>query len=340
MLTNLPIGSWLRQPARLAGLGLLLSLSGLLACTGPQRPPQAPRNAACTPPPTAARFADLCYPMPTATLRADGVEIAYSDTGTGEPALLLIHGLGSYLPSWQRNLPALSQRHRVVAIDLPGYGRSDKGDHPYSMAFFAAILDRVIAERGLGKLVLVGHSMGGQIALTYALSHPGRAQALVLLAPAGLETFTDDEARRLAGIVTPEAVAATPPAMIQRNAAKNFFNPTPEVAFLGDDRVRILGGPDLLGYARAVSRSVRGMLEEPVLSRLSEITVPVLLIFGEEDALIPNAFFHGAMKTRGIAEAGARRLPQATLKMIPQAGHMVHVERPAEVNAAMLEFLR
>lgn len=288
-------------------------------------------------------FRKLSYPMPVSHVVVDGVEVAFSDVGVpdrrDEPALLLIHGLASYMPVWQRNLDALAQHHRVVAIDLPGYGKSSKANYDYSMAFYARIVDGVIDALGLRRVVLVGHSMGGQIALTHALKFPGKAERLVLIAPAGLERFGRGEGSWLAEAVDKDYVAKTPPEAVYGNVAVNFYSMPKEARFMVDDRLRIIGGPDFDAFTYAVARSVYAMVHEPVIDKLSQIQVPVLVIFGEDDALIPNPVLHGGT-TRAVAEGGTRLLPRGRLVMIPRAGHMVQFERPVEVDAALLEFLK
>ncbi|HEU4405158.1 MAG TPA: alpha/beta fold hydrolase [Polyangiaceae bacterium] len=304
--------------------------AGPAAAGGPPAPPApAARGLA---------FRDLDYPLETRMARVAGADVAYADEGAGPLALVLIHGLASYLPAWARNVRALAERHRVVALDLPGFGKSSKVGHPLSMAYFADVVDGLAGALGLGRFALVGHSMGGQVALAHALARPGRAEALVLSAPAGLEAFSAAEARLLAAAVPPEAVAATPAEVVYANLALNFVETPPEARFMGDDRVRVIGGPDLDDYARAVSRSVAAMLAEPVLGRLGEVRVPTLVVFGEGDALIPNRVLHRG-STRALAEAAVARLPRGRLVMLERAGHMPHFERPDAWNAAALDFL-
>jgi pimeloyl-ACP methyl ester carboxylesterase len=289
-------------------------------------------------------FKQLSYPMPVpvAHLSIDGIDVAFIDTGDvgqGDRTLLLIHGLGSYMPVWSRNLAAWSRAARVVAIDLPGYGKSSKANYAYSMAFYARVVDRVIDALHLQHVVLVGHSMGGQIALTHALRFPGRAEALVLLAPAGFERFGPGEGSWLAEAVDKDYVAKTAPEAVYANLAGNFWNMPPAARFMVDDRLRVIGGPDFDAYAYAVARSVYAMVHEPVADRLPEIRVPVLVVFGAEDGLIPNPVLHGGT-TRAVAEAGLQRLRFGRLVLVPHAGHMVQFERPVEVDAAVLDFLK
>jgi pimeloyl-ACP methyl ester carboxylesterase len=284
-------------------------------------------------------FKKLSYPMPVSHVRVGGIDVAISDIGVGPRTLVLIHGLGSYMPVWQRNLDELQRTNRIVAIDLPGYGKSAKGNFRYSMAFYADIVDGVIDALGLKRVTLVGHSMGGQIAMTHALRHPGKAEALILVAPAGFERFGAGEGSWLAEAVDKDFVARTAPESVYANVATNFWKMPPEARFMVDDRLRVVGGPDFDDYAYAVARSVYAMVHEPVLDKLERIAVPALVIFGAEDNLIPNPILHGG-STKEIAEGGARRLPHGRLVMIPRAGHMVQFERPAELNAAVLDFLK
>jgi pimeloyl-ACP methyl ester carboxylesterase len=283
-------------------------------------------------------FRQLSYPLATRYLDVDGIEVAYSEAGQGEPALVLIHGLGSYLPVWSRNFAALSQRHRVIAVDLPGYGRSSKSNYHYSMRFFAEVIQRVIEHLRVGRVVLVGHSMGGQIAMHHALAHPGRAEALILVAPAGFEKFEPGEGSWLAEAVSKELVQLTPLDGIYHNLAGNFLKMPGAAQFMVNDRVAIVGGPDFDGYAYAVSRSVNAMIHEPVLGRLRQIAAPTLVLFGEDDGLIPNPILHGG-DTRALAEKAVSQFPCAQLVMIPRAGHMVQFEQPGLWNQAVLEFL-
>jgi len=284
-------------------------------------------------------FRQLAYPVPTRDLDIDGIDVAYSDCGHGAHTLLLIHGLNSYIPEWQANLGPLSERYRVVAIDLPGYGRSSKGNYLYSMAFFARVVERVIERLDLRHVTLVGHSMGGQIALTHALVYPGRAESLVLVAPAGFETFTAGEQAFILGQLDKNVAKFAPPEAIWAGLGSTVAGDVPPAAeFFYRDRVAIIGGPDWDGFSYAVVRSMAAMARGPVFDRLPRIQVPVLVVFGTDDRLIPNPLLHGGA-TRAVAEAGVRRLPHGRLVMVPGAGHFVNLERPDVVNRAILEFV-
>lgn len=308
----------------LTGAVLLMALQGCGSSAGWYHLPPAEFDAI-----------DYGYEVKTAQVR--NIKVGYIDQGSGE-VLLLIHGLGSNAKAWQRNIPDLAAGHRVIAVDLPGYGYSDKGGYQYSMSFYATVLSEFLAGLGVEKAVWVGHSMGGQIALVAALEHPRQVSGLVLVSPAGFETFTDGEGDWMRKAVSAEFVKDTTIRNIAVNLESNFHDKPAAADFMITDRIQVRGAGDFDGYCGAVSLNVGAMLDRPVYDDLQKIAQPVLVLFGENDNLIPNRFLHGG-HTRDVAEAGTARLPDAQLVMVPACGHFVQFEQPETANRAMLEFL-
>src|SRR5438093_4058664 len=111
----------------------------------------------------------------------DGVKLAYLDVGAGDPPLLFVHGWCCNHTYWRDQIPEFAERHRVVAVDLRGLGDSDKPDQDYTVPEFADDVAWLIGEIGLKKPVLIGHSMGGLIALHVARKHPDLARGAVLV---------------------------------------------------------------------------------------------------------------------------------------------------------------
>lgn len=283
---------------------------------------------------------DIPYPPDTKQASLpDGTEIAYVDRGEGPYTLVFVHGLGTYLKAWEYNLDALSAHFRCVALDLPGYGKSSKGDYPYGMAFFAGQVRAFCEVLGLENIVLVGHSMGGQVALTLALNHPDLAKKIVLIAPAGIETFSEAEANWLRAVYTPEVVKNTTTEQIRKNFLLNFYQWPDDAEFLYQDRLFLRETAEYDGWCRMVPQCVAAMLAEPVFGRLGEITASVLVIFGENDALIPNTILHKTQNTLQIAQLAHSNIPGSRLRLFPQAGHFVHWEQAALTNQAIREFL-
>jgi pimeloyl-ACP methyl ester carboxylesterase len=120
--------------------------------------------------------------------------------------------------------------------------------------------------------------------------------------------------------------------------AGNFVKMPKDARFLVDDRLKIIGGPDFTDYCYANSRSVTAMIEGPVRGRLGQIKVPTLIIYGTQDALIPNAVFHGG-QARDVGRIGQKEIPGAKLVMLPRAGHMVQWEQSDRYNQEVLSFL-
>ncbi len=283
---------------------------------------------------------DFIYPYPVHQITlSNGVELAYIDEGKGDFTLLFIHGLGSYLPAWKKNIAELSTQYRCIALDLPGYGKSDKGDHAYNMSFFANIIRAFIMHLQLEQVVLVGHSMGGQIAITAVLQQPNIAERLVLVAPAGFEIFREEEAQWLRNIYNPLMLKATSVEQIRRNFELNFVQFPEDAEFMYEDRLYMRETEEYDRYCHMIPKCVAGMLDEPVFQRLKELRLPVLVVYGEADALIPNRFLHPKLTTQAVAEAGAQSIPNSQLTLLPQAGHFVQWEQARLLNEVIKAFL-
>lgn len=281
------------------------------------------------------------YPYPVKQLQLDDtLSIAYVEVGKGKETLLFVHGLGSNLKAWRENIEGLSSRYRCIAIDLPGYGKSSQRNYPFSMSFFARSVNDFVRKKGLKSPVLVGHSMGGQIALHATLSEPDTYQKLVLIAPAGFETFTEAERNWFATFYTPAVVKATSDEQIVRNFELNFYDMPPSANFMIEDRMSMKADSAAYDhYCRMIPQCVLGMLDEAVFARLPEIATPALVIYGQNDALIPNKILHPALSTEQVARAGSTQLPNSQLELVAEAGHFVNFEQFAKVNQLIAAFL-
>ncbi len=256
----------------------------------------------------------LWAPLPLQHVDVAGVDIAYVDSdstaGDDKTPLVFIHGLSSYLGFWEYQLPELSRDRRVLALDLPGFGASGRPDAPYTPPWYGDVVVDWMDAIGLDRAVLVGHSMGGQIALTVALEHPERVEALVLAAPAGFETFKPGAARWMKDWWTEGRATEASEAELRATFETLVFNRKDAgTERLLEERVRMSGTPAFRGTSVAVSRAVAGMLDFPVADRLSEIGVPTLIVYGTDDRMIPNPVFTGG-RTRGIAEGRRPRHPR------------------------------
>jgi len=311
--------------------------------------------AACMPkysemPPITPEALYTPVPMTRVAVPLDGgttVDIAMMDTwagaesgpGADQPPIVLVHGLSSYMGFWEYQVPVLAQDRRVLALDLPGYGASDRPDAPYTPPWYADVVVRWLDSLGVEEFVLVGHSMGGQISMTLALEHPERVDRLVLAAPAGIETFDRGAADWMKNYWHEERATHAREEELRATFSTLVFNRADEgVERLLEERVRMATTPEFKGTSVAVSRSVAGMLDYPVAHRLGALSVPTLLVFGTDDRMIPNGVFTGG-RTRSVAEKGARLIPDCELVMLDGAGHTVHHDDPVGFNTAVRKFL-
>lgn len=317
--------SWYHLPALVAALGTTAAAT--------PRAPLSPDG--------------LWAPLPVRHVAVRGVDVAYVDSGGDKPPIVLVHGLSSYLGFWEYQIASLAEDHRVLALDLPGYGQSARIDpdagswaHPgYTPPWYADVVAGFLDAVGAPRATVVGHSMGGQIALTLALAHPERVDALVLSAPAGIETFGAGEARWMKRYWTPQRALDSTDVEVRASFTQLVFNRQDAgTRRLLDERLRLGRHPAFAGTSLAVSRSIAGMLDYPVAARLGEIRAPTLLIYGSDDRMIPNPVFTGGT-TRAIAERGHRAIPGSTLVMISGAGHTVHHDAPDAFDAAVRRFL-
>ncbi len=284
-------------------------------------------------------FDELKYPYEVkyADLPGD-IRLAYVDEGKGDQTIIFIHGLGSYLKSWQKNIEGLKEHYRCIAVDLPGYGKSSKAPHSGMMSFYAGVIRDLVDELNLKNVVIAGHSMGGQIAMMFAVNYPDKVQKLILAAPAGFEEFNKGQKQWFRDVMTVEGVYKTTVEQIQTNLAYNFYNVPADAEFMITDRIAMRSAEDFEAYCYAVVRSVNGMVDEPVIDILKEIQQPALILFGEFDNLIPNRFLNPG-KTFDVAQKGANLLPISNLVMIPDCGHFLQFEKYKVFNEEVILFL-
>lgn len=283
---------------------------------------------------------DLVTPMPARRVRVRSMQLNTIDSGEqdGTP-VVFIHGLSAWMDFWRLQLPAIAETRRVLALDLPGYGGSDAPDAPYTPSWFAGIVVEWLDSIGVQSVDLVAHSMGAQVAVALAAQFPERIRRVVLSAPAGFERFQPAAASVMKAHWTHDRAQQSREPAIRKNFERAVFaRVDSHVQLLVEQRVRIGLHPSFLAKSRAVSRSVAGMLDEPVFDKLSQVTAPTLVVFGGRDALIPNRLFTRST-TRQVAEEGLAQLPNGQLCWLDTAGHTAHHDDPVGFNRAMMRFL-
>jgi pimeloyl-ACP methyl ester carboxylesterase len=256
----------------------------------------------------------------------DGIRLNVVEAGEG-PALLLLHGVSASHENWEFTIPAFADRFRVIAPDLPGHGRSAKPDAPYTMDFYAGVVRSLGHALGVREAVVVGNSLGGEIAIELALSYPLWTRALVLAAPAvGFGTPLQSVGWTIGAVAGPRILKLALPLALERC----FYDPSsPGHA----ERQRILAerlaADDCPSFARAVARSISGAIaagRQP----LDGLTQPTLVVWGRDDR----------MRALSTSRRLAREMGHARFAVLERCGHLPMLERPAEFNALVAEFLR
>lgn len=287
---------------------------------------------------------DTCLPkyaLPVKNIRLQQqVDLAYIEQGKGR-SIIFIHGLGGNLSHWQKSVQALSDKFCCIAIDLPGYGHSGKTfttGGKDQLQFYADVITEFIKQKKLKKVTLAGHSMGGQIATIVALQQPRLVSKLILAAPAGLETFTGKEATLLINATPPSTFENQNEAVIRNNFKLNFYEQPADAEALIQDRLRLKTCSDFKQYTEAVSNGVKGMLAHPVKNELPAIKQPVLIIFGENDALIPNRLLHPSLTRETLIKEAESSIKNLKTVIVPKTGHFLQFEKNTEVNNAIKDF--
>src|SRR6266550_42199 len=255
---------------------------------------------------TESRFATL-----------DGARIHYQNYGQGREALVLIHGWTCSIEYWRDLIPDLSKRSRVIAIDLPGHGQSDKPQVAYTMDLFARAVDAVLRDAGVKRAVLVGHSMGTPIARQFYRKYPQKTLAIVIVDGA-LRPFGDKKMMEgmIAGFRGPNYKAAAGQMLTAISG--------PYMSAEDRDRVRasFLNTPQ-----HVVVGAMEGMADESIWGS-DKINVPVLAIMAKSP-FYPADIEQGY---RGIA-------PNLDFQMWEGVGHFLMMEKPKQFNDAVTAFL-
>lgn len=254
------------------------------------------------------------------TVDIPGFRVAYLEGGSGEP-LLLIHGMGANKDEWNRVASQLTARHRVIAVDLPGFGDSDKpGDASYLTPDQVRYVRQITEALGLKTLHLGGNSMGGRIAAAYAAQFPEQVKSLWLLAPSGVMSAQPSEL-----VKSLQRGEQVPMVVASRADLDESITWTTEQPPYYPDPVKDAFAEAAAENYRLHSRIMAELRQETMERSLEEIvtglTVPTRIVWGEEDKL-----FH--YSSAGVLEELIRN---SSVLVLPDTGHLPMIEKPTAV---------
>jgi pimeloyl-ACP methyl ester carboxylesterase len=278
---------------------------------------------------TRAELSEKYWNSSTHYVGVGGTQLRIRDTGPKDaPALVLLHGFGSSLETWEPWAQSLSVNHRVVRFDLPGCGLSEPdrtGD--YSDARSVSLVKDLMDRLDIGTAALIGNSMGGRIAWRFAVAFPARTSKLVLISPDGFASpgFQYGKPPRVPALMHLMKYFLPRP-LLEMNLAAAYADPTRLTESVVDRYYELLLASG--NRAAMINRMRQSVLENPV-PILLQIRTPTLLLWGKKDRLIPY----------GNAADYLAALPNATLVSFAELGHVPHEEAPAESLKPLEKFL-
>jgi pimeloyl-ACP methyl ester carboxylesterase len=235
-------------------------------------------------------------------VKVGGDTVYYQVAGEGEP-IILVHGLSASSLWWIRNVPALAEHYRVYLLDLPGFGTMRRYASRFTLDRLSNDIIAWMEVVGIKQAHFIGHSMGGYVCLRIAAHKPRIVKRLILIAPAAIPAYSS-------------VLGYTRPILAAMRVLSPAFFP-----ILIYDTLR--AGPLML------LRATRDLVSRDIRTSLQEITVPTLLIWGENDTLVPLA----------LSDLLRAEIPDARLLIIKKAGHVVMFDQSQQCNAAILAFL-
>jgi 2-hydroxymuconate-semialdehyde hydrolase len=259
-----------------------------------------------------------------------GARIRYHETGpAGGPPVVLLHGIGRSLEDWELQHPRLPATHRIISLDMPGFGLSQRLPAVVSLSSLAGGVWAALSALGVTAPVhLMGNSLGGAVAMQMTADQPGRVRTLTLVNSAGFGRTVTAALRILAlpGVGRPLLRRMADPRIARRTERSIFFDRALVTPARVETAVKLARQPDFAAVYLEAARALGGLRgvapgwRRELLPRVAELAKPTLLVWGSRDLILPSLHL----------EAARLAFPAARTHMFPDTGHMPQIERPDE----------
>ena len=268
--------------------------------------------------------------------KVGNVNTRYWSAGKKGSTVILLHGVGCHVEFWERNIASLAREHRVFAVDIVGFGRTDKPEVVYTFHLIAYFVLDFMKTMGIDKASLVGNSMGGGISMTVATQAPERVEKIVLVDPVGLGRGVSPVMRLMTLPVIGNVLTKPSRKGVVRQMQLCLYDPS-QASDDFIDRVAAIGTlpgnqRSFLSLLRETSNmaGVKKGIVADFSARLKRIKSPILVIWGRQDRILPLA----------DGEAAVQKMADVRLHVMDRAGHLPQIDKPEEFNATVLDFLR
>lgn len=258
-----------------------------------------------------------------------GIKTRYWDEGSGQHTFVLIHGVGASVDHWEKTVPVLQKYARVIAVDLVGFGATEKPEICYSHKMFQQFLYDFLKKLKINRCILVGHSMGGGIALEFAASYPETVEKLVLVSSAGFDRKIPFSyilvSVPLMGKLLLQSKSKAMMAAVMRRFAYQKAGISDNLVKHAHSHFNSPGAKGALISAFRQHVGIQGIKKsilEMVKKKTKMIDMPVMIIWGKKDKLLSP---QGALNAKKL-------IPQAELYFIEDCGHMPQLEQPEIFN--------
>ena len=268
-------------------------------------------------------------------IKVGNVNSRYWSAGEKGSTVILLHGVGCSVEFWERNIAALAREHRVFAVDIVGFGRTDKPEVVYTFELMADFVLDFMNAMDIDKASLVGNSMGGGISMTVAAQDPERMEKIVLVDPVGLGRQQSPVMRMMTLPVIGNMLTKPSRKGVVRQMQLCLYDPS-QASDDFIDRVAAIGAlpgnqRSFLSLLRETGNifGIRKGLVADFSTCLKKIKTPILVIWGRQDRILPVA----------EGEAAVETMPDIRLHVMDRAGHLPQIDKPEEFNATVLDFL-